>query len=174
MALESMTLNMYKRDVDANFIKKEVTKPSRLSEEYFDNSGEPTKLLERITLDVGGVVDKLGLNKEVSELYIFGTHTKGTFWEGSDLDIGILMSCDQELQRQLYDELNEEIRGKYPARQGDEAKPGHTIYPVHLHLHLVKPHGNVYDLMENKWVTFGKTEGDHHDYEWQVLGLRVD
>ena len=178
MSLEAMTIEEYWERIDPNFSKRYVSMPKRLELRYFNILGNPSELLVEVSIEVEKIIEELGLRQDVEEVYIFGTHAKGTFWEGSDLDIALLTqrkeSVPNQLNDPLYNQLNERIRIKYPAKEGNELIKGGTIYPVHLHIHVVRPYGIIYDLREKKGITFGKTERDHHDYEWQVLGLRVD
>lgn len=170
-----MYLNEYRQKVDATFVKRYAPPPSRLHLKYFNHKGNATPYLQQAAQKIEELWKNVSPEK-IHELYVFGTHATGKFWEGSDFDIGALVHIDFFEAKELEGKLNDLVMGKGTPDYANAKKRyevGERDF-VHCHVHIVKPFGVVYDLREKKWVTFGKTERDHHDFEWEVLGLRVD
>jgi hypothetical protein len=175
MGIETlMTLDEYRQNVDSKFVRRTVEPPKRLNERYFRQDGEPTQYLMDMCRDIHGIAIANGI--KIEELYVFGEHILGSATKETQVDIGLLVYCSMADAGNLHLQLNKAVQTLDPKIKVGRTAGGSDlqIYPAHIHAHIVKPYGVVYDAKANEWITFGKTESDHHDFEWQVLGLKVD
>ncbi len=180
------SLEEYREKIDdVHFTRRDAQPPGYPNRVHFNEDGTPAQrqpgsnfpsleeILERIK-EYWPQVAPYGVS--IDDVYVCGGNAKGTSRDNEDLDIGILCRVDVETARSITDDINNLNLGLgTPAYE--EAKKrfrdGSKEF-VQIWVHPTKPFGQVYSLVGQKWVSYGKTEQDHKDYEWHVLGIRLD
>jgi predicted nucleotidyltransferase len=175
MSLEIMTLEEYRETIDSKFVRTPCEPPERLNPKYFKEDGKGNPKLEEMLRVVQEIWQQVTKKKPLG-FYITGSNATGNYRIDSDLDIAILYKGTLAEARQIAKKMNQKNFGKLNPvyRQAlKQFKKGKKDF-VDISIHIVKPFGRLYDLQSKQWITYGKTEKDHNEYEWGVLGIQVD
>jgi len=189
MGVIQRSLDEYREEIDARLRARKVEPPEKVHPTFFLK--RETSILERpILRKIYEAMQRYWSQSANSDpalaMYIYGPHAEGTFSEqrtngqitgATHLDVAVLAYVSMERGKQLGNGLAEALHNQFPEIKYQlEDKSTMTMdKPVHGHVHLVKPYDRFYDLETRTWKTFGKTYSDYNkDFEWGVLGLKVD